>query len=141
MRCLGFDIEYDYKDPFLGTTAEEIDGKLISRVYGLKVLSQKREFKKLCENKDIRKVWHNASGDFFVLRCAGIEVVEPYECTLIASNLVDENYAPRNLKQLARIHLQEDTSAANRLKGTIKKYKEKAKKGGYQFNGVNCQMK
>jgi DNA polymerase-1 len=46
---------------------------------------------------------------------------------------VDENYAPRNLKQLARIHLQEDTSAANRLKGTIKKYKEKAKKGGYQF--------
>ncbi len=133
MRCLGFDIEYDYRDPFLGTTSEEVDGELVSKVYRLKVLSQKNEFKKLCEDKNIKKIWHNASGDFFVLRCANIYVVQPYECTLIASNLVDENYAPRNLKQLARIHLQEDTSAANRLKGTIKKYKEKAKKGGYQF--------
>jgi len=133
MRTIGLDVEYDYRDPFLGTTAEEIDGELISKVYRLKVLSQKNEFKKLCEDKNIRKVWHNASGDFFILRCAGINVTRPYECTLIASNLVDENYAPRNLKKLAQAHLQEDTSAANRLKGTIKKYKEKAKKGGYQF--------
>ena len=45
MRVMGFDIEYNYRDPFLGTTAEEINGELVSKVYRLKVLSQKKEFK------------------------------------------------------------------------------------------------
>ena len=68
-----------------------------------------------------------------MLRCVGINVVLPYECTLIASNLVDENYGVRNLKKLVQTHIGIETKEANKLKGTIKKYKEKAKKGGYQF--------
>jgi DNA polymerase I len=130
MRTIGIDLEYDYCDPFLCTTTDE---DLVSRVYRLKVLSQKREVRKICENRNIQKIFHHASGDMFQLRCIGIEVKGPVECTFILSNLVDENFKPKELKTLARVHLQIDTSEANRLKGIIKKFKEKAKKGGYPF--------
>jgi DNA polymerase-1 len=60
-------------------------------------------------------------------------VADPVECTFILSNLVEENYKPKKLKELARVHLGIETKEANRLKSVIKKYKEKAKKGGYQF--------
>ena len=130
MKTVGMDIEYNYLDPFLATTT---DKDLVSRAYRLKVLSQKNEFKKLCEDKNIRKVWHHATGDLFQLRNIGIRVVDPVECTFILSNLVDENYRPKDLKTLARVHLGIETHEANRLKGTIKKYKEKAKKEGYPF--------
>ena len=130
MRTVAIDTEYDYMLPFLATTT---DDEMQTKVYRVKILSQKRELQKICESRNIRKVFHHATGDMFILRCIGIKVVDPVECTFILSNLVEENYKPKDLKQLARVHLNEDTSAANRLKGVIKKYKEKAKKGGYQF--------
>ena len=131
MRTVALDTEYDYMSPFLATMTDE---ELQTRVFRLKVLSQKKELKKICERRDLRKVFHHATGDLFYLKVIGINVAPPIECTLIASNLVDENYASRNLKQLVRVHLGIDTSEANRLKGTIKKYKEKAKKGEYRFH-------
>jgi len=130
MRTLAMDLEYDYCDPFLCTTTDE---ELVSRVYRVKVLSQKREVQKICENKNIQKVFHNATGDMFQLRCIGIEVKGPVECTFILSNLVDENYKPKKLKELARVHLGIDTHEANRLKSVIIKYKKIAAKGGYTF--------
>jgi len=130
MRTIALDTEYDYCSPFLATTTDE---GLVSRVYRLKVLSQKKEIKQICENRNIRKVFHHATGDVFQFRNIGINVVDPIECTLIASNLVDENYKSRNLKKLAEIHLGIEHPEANRLKSVIKKFKEIAKKGGYQF--------
>lgn len=130
MKVMSIDTEYDYLDPFLGTTT---DNQLVDRVYRLKVLSDKKRFKEICESPNIRKIFHNASADIFVLRCAGIHVVEPYECTLIASNIVDENYASKNLKKLSEGHLGVEHNEANRLKSTIKKYKDKAKKEGRIF--------
>jgi len=130
MRTIAVDLEYDYCDPFLATATNE---DMQTTVYRVKVLSQKKEVRKICENRNIRKVFHSATGDMFQLRCIGIEVKGPVECTFILSNLVDENFKPKNLKGLVRAHLGIDTSEANRLKGIIKKFKEKAKKGGYRF--------
>lgn len=130
MQTLGIDSEYDYLKPFLVTTTDE---EWVSRVYRVNVLSQRREIKQICERRDIRKVFHHATGDIFQLRNIGIRVADPVECTLIAANLVDENYKPRNLKKLVEGHLGIVTSEANRLKATIKKYKKLAEKGGYRF--------
>lgn len=130
MRTIAIDTEYDYCSPFLATTTDE---EMHTKVYRVKVLSQKRELKVICERRDIRKVFHHATGDMFQLRNIGIRVADPVECTFILSNIVEENYKPKDLKTLARVNLGIDTHESNRLKGTIKKYKEKAKKGGYQF--------
>lgn len=130
MRTIAVDTEYDYMSPFLATTTNE---EMYTKVYRLKILSQRHELKKICEDKSIQKVFHHATGDVFQLRCIGIEVKGPIECTFIASNLVDENYAPRDLKGLVRTHLNIDTHEANRLKSTIAKYKKKAEKEGYVF--------
>lgn len=130
MKTIAIDTEYDYCSPFLATTTDE---DLVSRVYRPKVISQKKALKKICEDRNIRKVFHHASGDMFILRNVGIQVQPPYECTLVASNLVDENYSSRNLKKLAQAHLGIETKESNRLKSTIKKYRERANKEGRQF--------
>lgn len=130
MRTIAIDTEYDYCSPFLATTT---DDELVSRVYRPKVLSQRNALKKICEDPNIQKVFHHASGDMFILRNVGIKVVKPYECTLIASNLVDENYSSRNLKKLAQHHLGIETKESNRLRSTIKKFKDRAKKEGRIF--------
>jgi len=130
MKTIAIDTEYDYCDPFLATTTNE---EMQTKVYRVRVLSQKNELKKICESRNLRKVFHHATGDIFQLRNIGIRVADPVECTFILSNLVEENYRPKDLKTLARVNLGIDTHEANRLKFTIKKYKEKAKKGGYPF--------
>jgi DNA polymerase-1 len=130
MKTIAIDTEYDYCSPFLATITDE---EMNTKVYRPKVLSQKRELKIICENRGIRKVFHHATGDMFQLRNLGIEVKGPVECTLIVSNLVDENYKPRNLKKLAQVHLGIDTHESNRLKSTIVKYKKLALKEGRVF--------
>jgi DNA polymerase-1 len=130
MRTIAIDTEYDYCSPFLATTTDE---ELHTRVYRVKVLSQKQQLQKVCEDRNVRKVFHHATGDIFQLRNLGIVVAPPVECTFIASNLVDENFKPKDLKTLARVHLGIETHEANRLKSTIEKYKKKAKKEGREF--------
>lgn len=127
---VAIDTEYDYCKPFLASSTDE---QLNSKIYKLKIRSHYNELKSICENPNIRKVFHHASGDIFILKCIGINVVPPYECTLIASNLVDENYSSRNLKKLAQVYLGIETKESNRLRATIKKYKEAARKEGRQF--------
>lgn len=130
MKTVAIDTEYDYCKPFLVTVT---DDQLETKVYRPYVISQKKELKKICESRKIRKVFHHASGDIFVLKCVGIDVQPPYECTLIASNIVNEQFSSRNLKELARVHLGIETKEANRLRGVIKKYRETAKKKGEVF--------
>ena len=130
MKTIAMDLEYDYCSPFLATVTDE---EMQTKVYRPKVLSQKQTLKKLCENTSIRKVFHHATGDMFQLRNIGIRTAGPVECTFILSNLVDENYKPKDLKTLARVHLGIETHEANRLKSTITKYKKLAAKGGYPF--------
>ena len=62
MRTIAIDTEYDYCSPFLATITDE---EMQTKVYRPKVLSQKRELKKICEDRDIRKVFHHATGDLF----------------------------------------------------------------------------
>jgi DNA polymerase-1 len=130
MRVISIDVEYDYCSPFLATVTDE---ELDTRVYRPRVLSQRKLLKTICENRNVRKIFHHATGDMFILRNVGIKVADPVECTFIASNLVDENFKPKDLKTLARTHLQIDTHEANRLKSVIKKYKALAKKKGRVF--------
>lgn len=130
MRTIAVDTEYDYCSPFLVTTT---DDELVSKVYRPRVLSQKKALKAICESRNIRKVFHNATGDIFQLRNIGIRVADPVECTFIASNLVDENFKPKNLKKLVNTHLGIETKESNLLKSVIKKYKKKALKEGYAF--------
>jgi DNA polymerase-1 len=130
MKTIAIDTEYDYTDPFLATTT---DDDLVSRVYRPRILSQRRELRGICESKNIRKVFHHATGDMFILRNIGIHVVPPFECTLIASNLVNENYASRRLKTLAKVHLGEEIKESNLLRSTIKRYKKRALKDGQRF--------
>lgn len=130
MRTFAVDLEYDYCSPFLATVTDE---EMQTKVYRPKVLSQKKVLKTLCEDRNMRKVFHHATGDMFQLRNLGIRVAGPVECTFILSNLVDENYKPKDLKTLARVHLGIETHEANRLKSVITKYKKLAAKGGYAF--------
>jgi DNA polymerase-1 len=130
MRTIGIDTEYDYCSPFLATTT---DDELVSRVYRLNIISQRKQIKAICENPNLIKVFHHSSGDIFQFRCIGIKVAWPIEDTLIQSNLVDENYSSRNLKELAKHHLGEEIRESNLLRSKIKQYKAKAKKGGYAF--------
>lgn len=130
MKTIAIDTEYDYNKPFLVTVTND---QLKTKVYRVNVLRERKELRKLCHDSNIRKVFHNASADIFQLRNIGINVVQPYECTLIASNIVDENYSSKNLKKLANVHLGDKTKEANRLNSVIKKYKERAKKEGRIF--------
>ncbi len=130
MKTVAIDTEYDYKQPFLATVTDE---QLKTRVFKLKVLSDKRKFKKICEDRSVRKVFHNITSDMFALRCIGIQVVPPYEDTMIVSNLVDENFSSRNLKKLVEAHIGEEHAEADRLRFYIKKYREKARREGRPF--------
>ena len=71
MRTIAVDCEYDYLNPFLATITDE---DMVTTAYHTKVLSHKRELKRICEDRNIRKVFHHASGDIFILRNIGILV-------------------------------------------------------------------
>lgn len=130
MKTVAVDTEYDYEGPFLATVT---DDQLQTRVFRLKEEKERKELAKIVENPSIRKVFHHAVADIYKLSQIGMKVVRPYECTLILSNLVNEQFSSRNLKELAKAHLGIETKEANRLNALIKKYKERAKKEGREF--------
>jgi DNA polymerase-1 len=130
MKTVSVDTEYDYEGPFLATVTDE---SLSTKVYRIKEEDEYQELKSLCESPTIRKVFHHATADIYKLWQVGIRVSPPYEDTLILSNLVNEQFSSRNLKKLAEAHLGIETKEANRLKGIIKKFRERAKKEGREF--------
>ena len=60
---------------------------------------------KLCDDKKITKVFHNALYDLGWLRAEGIEVEGKIIDTMIAAPLLDENRKWYNLNSLARDYL------------------------------------
>lgn len=130
MKTIAVDTEYDYEGPFLATIT---DDQLETRVFRLKESREREELASIVENPNIRKVFHHAVADIYKLSQIGMRVSKPYECTLILSNLVNEQFSSRNLKELAKAHLGIETKEANRLNAVIKKYKERARKEGREF--------
>lgn len=130
MKIIAIDTEYDYTLPFLATST---DDQLNTLVYRPSVKEEYERLKELCEDHTILKIFHNITADKSRLKNIRIEVCRPYGDTMIASSLVNENYAPRALKKLVREHLGEETKESNRLKSLITKYKKKAKDEGRIF--------
>lgn len=132
MQIISIDTEYtyDYK-AFIATSTDE---QLKSRLY---ILSDKRDFlalKKICESKNITKIFHAACNDIFALQNVGINVVPPYDDTFIAARLVNENFQAAGLKKLAAEVLGEpclEEKALSKLKSRIKR---EAKKAGKIFS-------
>jgi DNA polymerase-1 len=130
MKTISVDTEYDYDGPFLATVT---DDQLKTSVFRLKERRERERLASIVGDNSIRKVFHHAVADIYKLSQVGIKVRKPYECTLILSNLVNEQFSSRNLKELAKAHLGIETKEANRLNSVIKKYKERARKEGREF--------
>lgn len=130
MDQIAIDSEFDYCDPFLVTMTDE---ELRSRVFRPKILAQRQQIKEIAENPNIRKVFHMAAIDIFQLRNIGINVVPPYDDTMIQANIINENFKSTSLKTLAKEFLGEEIREANRLRAVIKKFKERARKEGRRF--------
>lgn len=130
MKIIAIDTEYDYTLPFLATSTNE---QMETTVYRPSEKAEYDKLKDLCEDHTILKIFHNITADKSRLKNIGIDVCRPYGDTMIASSLVNENYAPRALKKLVRDHLGEETKESNRLKSVITKYKKKAKDEGRIF--------
>ena len=130
MKIVAIDTEYDYLTPFLATSTDEM---MRTKVYRPSEPKEYQALKQICEDRKSLKIFHNITADKSRLKNIGIEIVKPYGDTMIASSLVNENYAPRALKKLVRSYLGEETKEANRLKSLITKYKKKAKDEGRIF--------
>lgn len=116
--------------PFLGTST---DTMLTSKLYDLRTSVGLKEFKKLCESSNIRKIFHSVTSDMYFLSTLGIEVNPPYECTLIASSLVNEYLSTRKLKVMARRILGEACEEEKLLSKVKAKLRKQAKKEGREF--------
>ena len=132
MKIIAVDTEYtyDYK-AFVATTTDE---QLKSRLY---ILSDKKDFldlKKICESKNISKVFHATCNDIYALQNIGIDVVPPYNDTFIAARLVNENFQAAGLKKLAAEILDEPCLEEKALSKLKSKIKREAKKAGKVFS-------
>lgn len=117
--------------PFIATTC---DSMLETRLWDIK--NRWRDFQELkyiCESKDVIKTCHALTYDKYALSLVGIQVKPPYDCTLIAASLLNENFAPRKLKTMAAKYLDEPCLEDKELKKIKAKFKREAKKEGRQF--------
>lgn len=132
MKEISIDTETDHDLPFIATST---DTSLKSRLYKLE--TSHRDFhllKRLCESSRINKIFHNAVYDIYCLSRIGIYVKPPYEDTMIAAALLNENYESKALKGLARIYLGEECKEEKELKKMKAKLKRQAKKVGKPFS-------
>lgn len=129
---LSLDTETAEKNiPFIATTC---DTKLETRLWDIKNKWRDfQELKYLCASKDVIKTFHAATYDIYALSLVGIFVKGPIDCTLIAASLLNENFAPRKLKTMAKRYLDEPCLEDAELRKIKSKYRREAKKGGYQF--------
>ena len=122
---LAIDTEYDNYIPFIATITNNL---LESKVYYLNRMRDFNEFKNICESNKIVKIFHAATNDIYALSNISIKVIEPYEDTLIAASILNENYETKKLKSLAKIYLNEPCEEAKLLSKLKAKYKREAKK-------------
>lgn len=132
MKIIAIDTEYDHRTiPFIATVC---DDQLKKKLYNLGNKKDFNELKKICESPEIFKVFHSITSDMFALSNIEINTVEPYGCTLIAASLVNENFASRKLKDMAKSILGEKCEEAKHLSKVKTKVKRQAKKDGKLFH-------
>jgi DNA polymerase-1 len=106
---------------FIATTTDQ---QLQSILY--EVRDKKDELvklKEICESTEIRKVFHNAAYDITCLHHNGINVVPPYDDTMVMAALINENFSSKKLKSLAKEYLNEQCLEEAELKKVIAKLK------------------
>lgn len=130
MREVSLDTEYADLKPFLASSCDERG----PRLYWMFDRWDFMRVKRLVESEAVTKVYHNAPSDMFVLSNIGIEHRGPFEDTMLASSLVDEQFDSVNLKALARVHLGADTKSETFLRNHIKKVKRQCEKEGRKFS-------
>lgn len=81
------------------------------------------DLKKICEDPNIIKVFHNAPYDIGCLEQVGITVVPPYEDTMVMASLVNENFSSKRLKSLAAKYLGAKCDEEKELKKVISRIK------------------
>lgn len=132
MNKLSLDTEYDnQKRPFIATICNE---QLKTTLFDIEIKEDCQKLKQLAESKNIVKIFHSAVSDIYALQQIGIYVQPPYEDTMIMASLVNENYASRKLKELAKIYLKEPCNEAKVLSKIKSKYKKIAKEEGKEFH-------
>ena len=131
MKIVAVDTETVNEIPFIATVTNQ---RLQSRLFVIKNRSNYMGLKRICESPNITKVFHSASYDIYCLSKIGILVVPPYEDTMIAAPLLNENYSSKKLKVLAQVHLGEPCDEAKELSKVKAKYKREAKKKGIDWN-------
>ena len=118
---LAIDTEYDEitKVPFICTMS---DGETSKLFYP----DRDKDWwmmKQICENTEHEKIFHSATSDIYALHTIGISVKPPYHDTFIMSSIIDENFATRKLKDLAKKYLKEPCLEAKELNKVKNKYK------------------
>lgn len=122
------DTETQNNVPFLATST---DTALISKVYHLNGKEETEDYlalKAICESSGYDKVFHNAVYDIYCLSLIGINVVAPFEDTMLMTGLINENYDSKKLKVLAKTYLNEECledAALKRIKNKLIKSLEK----------------
>lgn len=126
------DTEYnEHSVPFIGTSC---DTMLKPEFFDLRTKEGVANLKRICESPKIVKIFHSATSDIYALSKRGIDVKPPYEDTLIAASLINENYASRKLKDMAKILLGEDCDESKVLGKAKAKLTREAKKQGKKFS-------
>lgn len=131
MKIIAIDTEYNKYIPFLATTTDQ---KLESKIYNLNNSIDKVKLKEICESKEYIKVFHASVNDIYALSNIGINVVKPFEDTLLAASILNENYETKKLKSLAKIYLDEPCEEAKLLSKLKAKYKRECKKNNTKFS-------
>lgn len=131
MKIIAIDTEYNNYIPFLATTTDQ---KLKSKIYNLNNEIDKVKLKNICESNEYIKVFHASVNDIYASSNIGINVVKPFEDTLLAATILNENYETKKLKSLAKIYLDEPCEEAKLLSKLKAKYKREAKKNSTKFS-------
>ena len=108
-----WDMDILMNRPFIATTTDQ---RLQSKLYDLTKQDDIEELKKIAENPNIVKVFHNASYDITCLKQVGINVCVPIEDTMIMASIVNENFSSKKLKDLAKNYLKEECKENEDLK-------------------------
>lgn len=119
--------------PFLGSSANE---QMRARVYRLENRKEWKKLKRICEDPSIVKVMHPVTFDAYALSKIGIEVKGPVEDTYIAASIINEQFASRKLKEMARNYLQADTQSEAQLKRIIRAYKQKEGSENFGYHKI-----
>lgn len=131
-KIISVDTEYNNKYiPFIATSTDE---QLRSRLYYMNIPKDVHDLKVICESKNIIKCWHASANDIFALSNININAVPPYEDTMCAAPLLNENYQSKALKNLAKVYLHEKCLEEALLKKVKAKYKRECKKKGIMFD-------